>query len=286
VSEARLRKLVAQFARERPPGSAAHAEVRAEAEAALRAQGYAVELHDYGTGVNVVATRAGRRDEAVVLSAHYDHVRGCRGADDNASGVAAVLEVGRALSGGAFDRTLILALWDEEEAGLIGSRAWAKAARARGQAITLALSLDGIGVASPQKGSQRMPPGVRLLVPRVARSMEARGMRGDFIAIVGDGGTEPFIDAFVAAAEPRGLPVEHATLGALKKLAFADAQRSDHASFWLNGYPAALVTDTANYRYAAYHCTYGPDDPDRLSYPFLAQVTASLAEATAKVLSD
>lgn len=280
VSEARLARDVEALAISRPPSSRGHAQVREHARAALDAAGFAVELIDYGSGINLIATLEGERDEAIVVSAHYDHVDGCRGADDNASGIAAVLELARAVTRDEqrYARTLILALWDEEEIGLIGSLAWAKAAREAERDIAFAVSLDGIGYADARPGSQRMPPGVELLLPDVARSMVARRMRGDFIAVVGDRGSAVFVEAFGRAAARYELPVESAVLNPLKKLAFGDAQRSDHASFWLQGIPAVMLTDTANYRYGGYHCGDGDDDPERLNYRFLRAVTATLAD--------
>lgn len=245
---------------------------------ALGAAGLEVTLDAYGTGTNIIGTRAGRRDEAIVISAHYDHVFGCSGADDNGSGVAAVLELTRVLDE-RYERTLVFALWDEEETGLVGSMAWAKEAKTAKRDIAFVLSLDGIGYADARPGSQRMPKGVNLLVPDVAASMQVNAMRGDFIAVVGDEGSEPFVKAFGDIAPAYDLRVESAVLSALKKLAFGDAQRSDHASFWLNGFPAVMLTDTANYRYGGYHCGDGDDDPERLNYPFLRAVTATLADA-------
>ncbi len=246
--------------------------------AAFGAAGLEVTLDAYGTGTNIIGTHPGRREQAIVISAHYDHVSGCSGADDNGSGVAAVLELTRVLHE-RYERTLVFALWDEEEWGLLGSMAWAKEAQEAERDIAFVLSLDGIGYADKRPGSQRMPKGVNLLVPDVAQSMEANAMRGDFIAVVGDDGSEPFVKAFAEIAPTYDLRVETAVLNTLKKLAFGDAQRSDHASFWLHGFPAVMLTDTANYRYGGYHCGDGDDAPERLDYPFLRSVTATLADA-------
>lgn len=279
VEEVRLRADVTALAVVRPPLSPGHEKVRTHAAQTLRAAGFDVVEQDYGSGTNLIATLAGAQPEAIVVSAHYDHVSGCSGADDNASGVASVLELGRAVAGRRFERSLVLALWDEEEQGLIGSMTWAREAKEGGRDIVFAVSLDSVGYADDRPGTQRMPGGVNLLVPEVARSMEARQMRADFIAVVGDRGTEAFVEAFVRAGEAHELPVEHAVLNPLKKLAFGDAQRSDHASFWFHGYPAVFVTDTANFRYSGYHCSIGQDAPERLNYPFLTAVTRSLVDA-------
>src|SRR5690606_14569706 len=120
----------------------------------LEELGLSVERQDYGSGVNVVGTRPGQSAEQVIVSAHYDHIPGCRGADDNASGMAAALEIARVLGPGPFERALVIAFWDEEETGLFGSRAYANRARDRGDRIRLAISLDAIGFANRAPGSQ------------------------------------------------------------------------------------------------------------------------------------
>src|SRR5690606_6446465 len=92
--------------------------------------GYEVTLHNYGSGVNVIGRRPGATapDEIVMVGAHYDHIDDCRGADDNASGVAAALEIARVLATVETQRTTMIACWDQEELGLIGSEAFVTAA--------------------------------------------------------------------------------------------------------------------------------------------------------------
>src|SRR5205085_2928777 len=100
------------------------------------ALGYEVERHAYATGVNVIGVRTGTKlpAERIVVSAHYDSVPNCAGADDNGTGTAATLEVARVLSLQPHDRTLVVACWDEEERGLIGSSAYVARAKAAGDA--------------------------------------------------------------------------------------------------------------------------------------------------------
>ena len=108
----------------RNPGSDGWKVVQELLAARLERLGYELEKWDYGSGVNVIGRLPGvtEPDTEVIISAHYDHIPGCPGADDNASAVSGALEIARVLSGREFNRTLVVAFWDEEELGLIGSR--------------------------------------------------------------------------------------------------------------------------------------------------------------------
>lgn len=279
IDRARIERTLRSVARPRPPGSAHWKRVQALCEAELKKAGYAVERHDYGTGVNVLGARAGSDASAghVVVSAHYDHIKGCDGADDNASGVAALLEIARVLSESRFARTLVIACWDEEERGLLGSRAYSERAKARGERVGAAYSLDGIGFASTRPNSQRLPPGFDSLFPEQAARMKERQFAGDFIAVVANGASRTVLDSLTRHAQDVGLELFAIELISLHSLLLSDAYRSDHASFWAQGYPAVLLTDTANFRNPGYHCGQGPDSVASIDFEFVrkvAQVTA------------
>src|SRR6185436_2760967 len=113
-----------------PSGSSHWQKVQDLCVARLDNIGFKTLRENYGSGVNVVATKPGilKPDEHVLISAHYDSIENCPGADDNATGVAAILQIASALSKFSFERTLVVALWDEEERGLIGSRSYAQTA--------------------------------------------------------------------------------------------------------------------------------------------------------------
>ncbi|MCA9573680.1 MAG: M20/M25/M40 family metallo-hydrolase, partial [Myxococcales bacterium] len=136
----------------RTPGSPRWGAVQARCAEVFKEAGFAVELQGYGTGVNVLGVRAGAGapEERVVVSAHYDHIDSCPGADDNATGVAGVLELARALAHAELSRTVVLACWDEEELGRRGSIAYAAAASAASEVITAAYVFDMIGYASDE----------------------------------------------------------------------------------------------------------------------------------------
>lgn len=279
----RLKQDVHSVAIERAPGSLAWKAIRTLSSDRLTAAGFAVELQDLrGRGMNVIGTRRGATlpDEAVILSAHYDHIRGCRGADDNASGVAVLFEAARYFASRQTDRTLILAFWDLEEEGLTGSGIYAARAKGRGESIRLAISLDGVGFANHAKGSQKLPSAIASLLPSVQKRLFANDNRGNFIAALADSECGGFIDAFEQVGVAIQQPAFGVELSTMTRLLLLDAARSDHASFWLNGYPGVLVTDTANFRNPNYHCEDGADDPGTLDYDFLNRVATVVIRAT------
>jgi len=253
----------------------------------LGAAGFRVERQLFSWGGrefhNVLATLDGT-DPArpwVVVGAHFDSVARSPGADDNASGVAAMIEVARLLGGSRMPATLQCVGFNLEEIqgpldgirrggahGIgpfrIGSRAYASSLRTRGQALAGALVLEMLGFTGPR---QVVPAAVRLV-------REVPGT-GDFLAAVGDRGSAELLRAFVRAAEgivplvPLAVP--------LKGWLVPDVRRSDNARFWDLGYPALLVTDTAELRNPNYH--RAGDTPETLDYDFLGRATRAVARA-------
>jgi len=184
-------------------------------------------------------------DSIVLIGAHYDVVVGTPGADDNASGTAALLELARLLAGAAPARTIRLVAFTLEEppffwSDSMGSVVYAKAARARGDAITAMLSLEALGYYSDTPGSQRYPPVLGWFYPSV----------GDFVAVVGNIRSRPLVHAVVRDLRSH-LAVP--TTGAATLNAFPGVGWSDHWSFWQEGYPAVMVTATATFRNPHYH---------------------------------
>ncbi len=281
------------IAKPRPPGSKHWQAVQDLCKTRLAALGYQVQLHAYGTGVNVIGKRVGSKAPAehVILSAHYDSTDDtCPGADDNGSGVAGLLEAARVLAAQSHERTLLIACWDQEEFGLVGSRAWAAEARKRNDVIAMMFAFEMIGYAKDTPDTQMVPPGFDLLFPEQIASVKANKMRGDFIALVHDDAAEAvaataaFMDAATALPLPT-LPLKLAA--ALKNNPMVnDLRRSDHAAFWEQDYPAMMLTDTANFRNANYHCTNGPDTVDRLDPVFATRVVAGAVAAVEKMLQS
>lgn len=239
--------------------------------------GYAVDRLDYDVSglrcANLAVSRngGGRTSEILLLGAHYDSVVGSPGANDNASGVAALLEVSRLFQ--AIDSALtvrFVAFVNEEPpffmTGRQGSMVYAKAARRRGDDIRLMASLETIGCYSDKPGSQKYPPLFELFYPD----------RGNFLGIVADFRSRKAMRLLAKAFRAHSdFPLQ--TVSTFR--AIPGVSWSDHQSFWRQGYRAVMVTDTAPYRYRHYHAP--TDTPDKLSYPELAQVTLGLFDAFA-----
>ncbi len=280
---ARYRADLELIARPRAPGSPHWKVVQDHCATSLEGSGFTVRRAAYGTGVNVIGERRGetRPDEVVILGAHYDGVPDCPAADDNASGVAGVLAAARALGRGRFARTLVIACWDEEERGLVGSEAHARELAAAGVRPAGVTVLEMIGFRSTAPDSQAVPAGFDMVFgAEIARLRENR-MRGDFIALVHDAGTRGAAAAIARHAGALELPAMALEIPEAAKGSrlLRDIRRSDHASFWDNGVPAMMVTDTANFRNANYHCSAAPDQVSDLDLAFATRVSAAVAAA-------
>lgn len=211
--------------------------------------------------------------EIILVGAHYDSVYGSPGANDNASGTAAVLEIARLLAGRPFPRTVRFVLFVNEEppffkSGSMGSLVYAKRARQRGERIAGMLSLETIGYYSDAPRSQHYPFPLNFFYPST----------GNFIGFVGNIGSRGLVRrAIETFRRTTSFPSE----GAAVPGGITGVDWSDHWSFWHEGYPALMVTDTALFRYYHYH---GPrDTPDRLDYERMARVTAGLARVVAEL---
>ena len=237
-----------------------------------RRQGYEVTPLAYMArgveSVNLEVTRSGRRfrEQILLVGAHYDSVSGSPGANDNGTGVAALLELSRLFAEASPGRSLRFVAFVNEEPpffnwGSMGSMVYAKAAHKRGDDIRLAISLETLGYYSDEPGSQRYPPFFRFFYPD----------QGNFIAFVSNfrsrGWLKRALAAFKASSD---FPLESvATFEFVPGIGW-----SDHLSFWRQGYPALMITDTAPYRYPHYHRP--SDTPDKIDYSSLARVTDGL----------
>jgi hypothetical protein len=279
------------IARERPPGSPHHRAVQDRSAERLASLGFSVERQDYGSGVNIIGRLEGTRspDETVLISAHYDHIPGCPGADDNATGVAGALEAARVLRTPR-PRTLVVALWDEEENGFGGSEAYASRLMSRGEAdhVVVSFVLEMIGYTSNAPNSQQVPPGFDLIFPSQVQALANDQNRGDFLVIIPDTAAVPYAERLEAHAAELGLPTLSLPVpGMLKNNPLAnDLRRSDHRSFWEVDVPAMMLGDTANFRNPNYHCFGGPDVVDDLDHGFARRVIAATVGAAADALQD
>lgn len=254
----------------------------------LEMLGYDLVMQDYGTGTNVLGFRMGTTapNEIVLVGAHYDHIPNCLGADDNATGVAAALEVARILADVPTERSLGIACWDQEELGLIGSTAFVEIGLGPDQAVHTYFNYDMIGITRHDPNTQQIPLGLDAIFPEQYAELVANDLRGDFITLISDELAAEQTAAFEMHADARGLPNIAIVLSAALKLSapVSDLRRSDHAPFWYADIPALFLTDTAELRHANYHCIGAEDSPDDLDYAFAAHVTAASVGAIADTL--
>jgi Zn-dependent M28 family amino/carboxypeptidase len=217
---------------------------------------------------NIEATLTGveRPAEIVVVGAHYDSVAGCPGANDNGTGVAAMLELAQRFSRRRQPRTVRFVAFVNEEPPFfrtpdMGSVVYANAAKGRADRITAMLALETMGYYSDERGSQQYPAEIAAHYPSV----------GNFIGFVANSASAQLLLASQRAFERR-------TRFPLQCLAAPDDVAgvgwSDHWSFWQAGYAAMMVTDTAPFRYPWYHAA--DDTPDKVEYEKLAEVVDGL----------
>ena len=217
---------------------------------------------------NLDAERLGRGmpDEIVLVGAHYDSVLGCPGANDNGTGVAAMLELARLFADRLPERTVRFAAFVNEEPPFcfgpnMGSRVYARRCRKLREKITAMLSLETIGCYLDNHNSQRYPFPFGLLYPRT----------GDFIGFVGNLSSRQLVRRCVGAFRRHA---EFPSEGTAAPAYLPGIFWSDHWSFWRERYKAVMVTDTAPFRYPQYHT---PDDtPDRVDYERTAKVVLGL----------
>jgi hypothetical protein len=240
----------------------------------LTRAGYIVRRQDYSvygivsTNLDTESPGDGRKGEIVVVGAHYDSVAGALGADDNGSGVAAVLALARAFAGRHTARTLRFVAFANEEPPYfwtddMGSLVYAKACRARGDNIVAMLSLETVAYFRDAPHTQHYPPPLGYVYPD----------RGDFVAFVGNLGSRTLTrDAVRVFRQSVQLPSEGAALpGWVPGVGW-----SDQWAFWQVGYPGVMVTDTAPFRNPNYHTSR--DAPDTLDYPRFARVVSGLSK--------
>jgi len=207
-------------------------------------------------------------EEVIVFGAHYDSVLGTPGANDNASGIAALLEIARLMAGKKPARSLRLVAFANEEAPFfdsdeMGSKVYAKRASQRNEDIKAMVSLEMIGHYSDKQGSQRYPFPLGFFYPDTA----------NFVGFVGNLSSRRLVrQALGAFRASTAFPSE----GLAAPSWVTGVAWSDHWSFWQAGYPAIMITDTAFFRYEHYHRP--TDTPDKLDYQSMARVTKGLVD--------
>jgi Zn-dependent M28 family amino/carboxypeptidase len=230
---------------------------------------------------NKITRQAGTAtgEKTLLIGAHFDTVEVAPGADDNASGVAAMLEVARVLRNvqPLISIEFVAFALEEGAVGLFGSTQYAQAAKEKGRDLLGVINLDTIGYFDAQPNTQ-FP---FFSVPGCLSVTEENRNTADFIAAVGNDASASLIVSFQQAAARYVTPL--ATAGAQvagNGECFEDLRRSDHAPFWDAGYQAMMITDTANFRNPYYHSA--DDLPSTVDLDFVRRISqAVLATAVA-----
>jgi hypothetical protein len=225
---------------------------------------------------NIEAEIPGNRSDIIVIGAHYDSVFGSPGANDNGSGAAAVLALAQRFAAREKqqhppqrtpNKTLRFVAFVNEEppyflSGEMGSLIYARRCKENGDNISAMISLETIGYFSDAPHSQTYPsPGLGVFYPKV----------GNFIGFVGNVRSRALLRRVVTLFRKNAkIPSEGASLPAF----IPGVSWSDQWSFWQQGYPAIMVTDTAPFRYPYYHSS--TDTPDKLDYDRYALVVSGM----------
>ena len=245
-------------------------------EAALASLGYAVGRQEFSADgkavrnidVTVEPARGNFDPEVIVVGAHYDSAPGSPGANDNASGAAAVIELARLLRDldGSAGKRIRLALFVNEEppyfrTEAMGSLNYARALAQRRERVVAMYSLETIGFYSSEPGSQVYPAPFGLIFPD----------RGDFVAFVGLLGSRPLVRETMRSFRAH---TAFPTIGGVAPGFVPGIGWSDHWAFAEHGFQAVMITDTAPFRYPHYH--QPSDTPDKVDGESLARVVKGI----------
>lgn len=212
-------------------------------------------------------------ERIVIVGAHYDTIPTSPGANDNGSGVAALLELAREYSGLPQPSTVRFVAFVNEEppyfmTAEMGSLVYAQRCKQRSEHIAAMYSLETIGYYSTAEGSQQYPAPFHLLFPST----------GHFIAMVSNFRSTALLRRTLAAFRSRStLPA----IGSPAPEGIPGVGWSDHQSFWRQGFPALMLTDTAPFRYPYYHS--GEDTPDKLDYEAIGRLVCGMTNVIARV---
>ncbi|HSE84695.1 MAG TPA: M28 family peptidase [Candidatus Binatia bacterium] len=274
VDRQQLRRILEVIVGERSPfSSLGHlTAVEGFIEKELGSYGLSVES-DYfsyrGKNFRNIIGRVGpqRSGSLIILGAHFDSVQGTPGADDNASGVAVLLEAARLLARARSRSEVLFCAFNLEELNMIGSGYFAKKLKSAGTKVDAMISLEMVGYTDSRTGSQKYPFGLKAFYPD----------RGNFIGVIGNWNSASLLRRFARQMrQVRGLPVE--TLSVPGNGGLIPAVRlSDHSPFWDAGYPALMVTDTSFFRNPNYHGS--TDTLETLNLDFMARVCEGVLRA-------
>jgi len=273
-----------QLTREpRTPKSPSHDHARRYILSCLEESGFDVRERRFDgpsfDGFNILTRATPERDALplLIVGAHYDSVTDSPGADDNASGVAALLvlaaEIGSWASADSWKFRVQLAAYDLEEYGILGSWVHAQELRSSSEKLRGMIALEMLGYADHRPGSQRLPPHLKGIYPET----------GVFIGLCGNEASRELVQLVEMGMRcVPGLPVESLLVPGTGE-AIPEVRLSDHSSFWDVGYPALMITDTSFFRNPHYH--RATDTVETLDLDFLEKVTRGLCAAVARMVS-
>ena len=275
ASSANLRRHVYTLSMHLPPRAPNSAMLDATADY-IRGEfvQYSDRVHDQEFQVegetfrNVIARFGPATGPRIVVGAHYDTAGGLPGADDNASGVAGLIELARMFERSPPTTAVDIVAFTLEEppffrTGQMGSAVHAKALRNDGVVVVLMLSLEMIGYFDDRPNSQFYP---MLLLKPFYPSI------GNFIAVVGN------LSQLSVVRKTKRIMAGATTLPVFSlngPSSIPGVDFSDHINYWQQGFPAVMITDTAFYRNPTYHTA--EDTPDRLDFDRMAQVVQGVA---------
>jgi Zn-dependent M28 family amino/carboxypeptidase len=252
-------------------------------EAQLASAGYALQRQSFDasgclcSNIEVEITGRTKPKEIVVIGAHYDTREGTPGADDNSSGIAGLLALARRFARHKTDRTLRFVAFVNEEppyfhTDKMGSRVYAKRCRSLQENVVAMMSLEMLGYYDDASGSQSYPTPFSWLYPS----------QGNFIGFIGNVESRELVrQAIGCFRRNEQFPSEGA---APAEWLAPGIGLSDQWSFWQEGYPALMVTDTARYRNPHYH--QASDTLDTLDFDRMARVVRGVESAVAELAGD
>jgi Zn-dependent M28 family amino/carboxypeptidase len=223
--------------------------------------------------IGVIIPGRNKAAKWVVAGAHYDTVPTTPGADDNASGVAALLELAKRLKDTNPERTICLCAYANEEHNggaweNMGSYAHARSLKEQGIEVEGMISLEMLGYFSQEEGSQKYPFPFNLFYPT----------KGNFIGFVANTDSADFVRYCI---EQFRLVATVPSEGTAAPEKFGDIGRSDHWAFWRHGWPAFMLTDTSNFRTPYVHTMQ--DTIDTLDLDSMTRVVVGIEAVILKL---
>jgi Zn-dependent M28 family amino/carboxypeptidase len=246
--------------------------------AELTQLGYQVKQKEYKikekSYYNLEVERLGteKPNEIILIGGHYDSALHSPGANDNGTGAAATLELARIFAKKSIKRTIRFVEFVNEEPPFfqtenMGSLVYAKQISQRKEKVIAMLSLETMGYFSDTEGSQKYPFPIGLFYPN----------KGNFISFIGNLNSENLVRRSIGSFRRH---TQFPSEGAVLPDWVDGIGWSDQWSFWEQGYPGIMITDTAPYRYPYYHSK--DDTPDKINFDKFARVVSGLSE----VISD